>query len=90
MFIFLPYLLNLPGNRLGSPKLDLLDLGPDYEFIALFEISICVQKFFDRQDKYDNYIHHQEFIYCHHCHRLFCRFDRCQQHERSEHPVAVQ
>ena len=45
MSIFLPFLLNLPGNCLGSPKLNMLDLGLDYGFIALFEISICVQKF---------------------------------------------
>ena len=45
MPIFLPFLLNLPGNRLGPPKSGLLDLGLDYGFIVLFEISICVQNF---------------------------------------------
>ena len=32
---------------------------------------------FNRQDRYDNHIRHQEFTSCRHCYRPFCRFDRC-------------
>ena len=44
---------------------------------------------FDRCDRYDNHLRNQQLISCRHCHQRFCRFDRCQQHERSEHPAAT-
>ena len=44
---------------------------------------------FDRRDRYDNHLRNQQLISCRHCHRRFCTVDRCQQHERSEHPAAT-
>ena len=44
---------------------------------------------FDRRDRYDNHLRNQQLISCRHCHRRFCTVDRCQQHERSEHPAVT-
>ena len=41
---------------------------------------------FEHYGRYQTHLANQEFISCRYCQRNFCRGDRCQQHERSEHP----
>ena len=45
----------------------------------------CDQSF-ERYGRYESHLTNQEFISCRHCQRNFCRRDRLEQHERSEHP----
>ena len=47
------------------------------------------EQIFKHSAKYQNHIKNREFVTCRYCERNFCRKDRCEQHERTEHTQAV-
>ena len=48
----------------------------------------CAQ-IFEKYPRFQKHLQNREFLTCRHCKRNFCRKDRCEQHERTEHTQAV-